>query len=227
MDSGADPRGQPAGPAVAAFDFDGTLSRRDSLLPFLAFVCGAGPTARAVAAEGSRVGHVLAGTTSRDQVKVALLTRLLAGTDARPVQEAAELFADRLVNRELRPAMRGRLEWHRREGHRVVIVSASPTIYLETAGRLLGADAVLATELEIDDAGRLTGQLSGRNCRGVEKAVRLRAWLDGAGRERSGRPGRLWAYGDSRGDAEMLALADDPVWVGWRRHLPRHPGRTP
>jgi HAD superfamily hydrolase (TIGR01490 family) len=213
-------------PTVAVFDFDGTLSRRDSLLPFLVFVCGARATARAVVAEARRFGQVLLGTASRDEAKEALLTRLLSGADARPLKESGELFADRLVNRELRPAMRRRLEWHRRAGHRLVIVSASPTIYLETAGRLLGVDAVLATELEVDADGRLTGRLSGRNCRGDEKANRLRAWLDGAGHEPSGRPGQLWAYGDSRGDVDMLALADVAVWVGWRRRFSRKAVRS-
>jgi len=209
-----------AGPAVATFDFDGTLSRRDSLLPFLVFVRGAAATARAVVAEGPRFGRVLLGTASRDEAKEALLTRLLSGAEAGQLTESGRAFAERLVARGLRPAMRHRLQWHRQAGHRVVIVSASPTIYLATAGARLGVDAVLATELEVDADGRLTGKLAGRNCRGDEKANRLRAWLDASAPERSERPPRLWAYGDSRGDAEMLALADVAVWVGWRRYWP-------
>ena len=213
--------GAGTGPTVAAFDFDGTLSRRDSLLPFLVFVRGAGATARAVVAERRRFEGVLRGTASRDEAKEALLTRLLAGVDARELRELGEVYAGRLVDRELRLSMRRRLEWHRRSGHRVVIVSASPTIYLETAGRILGVDAVLATELEVDGEGRLTGRLSGRNCRGAEKARRLQAWLDGSNRQPSARPRELWAYGDSQGDAEMLALADVAVWTGWRSAITR------
>ena len=218
--------GASAGPTVAAFDFDGTLSRRDSLLPFLVFVRGTAATAQAVAAEGPRFVRVLRGTASRHETKEALLTRLLAGADAGQLAESGQAFAERLVARGLRPAMRRRLQWHRRAGHRVVIVSASPALYLETAGRRLGVDAVLATELEVDADGRLTGKLSGPNVRGREKAARLRAWLDSSGPERTGQTTQLWAYGDSPGDAEMLALADVAVWVGWRRRLPRHPGRT-
>ncbi|MGH9000745.1 MAG: haloacid dehalogenase-like hydrolase, partial [Acidimicrobiia bacterium] len=50
--------------------------------------------------------------------------------------------------------------------------------------------------------GRLTGALLGANCRGAEKVARLREWLGGEELEVD-----LWAYGDSRGDAELLALA--------------------
>jgi HAD superfamily hydrolase (TIGR01490 family) len=201
---------------VAAFDFDGTLTRRDSLLPFLVFVRGAAATAQAVVAEGPLFGRVLLGRASRDEAKEALLTRLLGGAELQQLSDSGRAFAERLVTREIRPAMRRRLDWHRRAGHRVVIVSASPTLYLEPAGRGLGVDAVLATTLEVGANGRLTGRLEGRNCRGDEKAKRLRAWLDGSGHEPSN---QIWAYGDSRGDTEMLALADVAVWVGWRRHL--------
>jgi HAD superfamily hydrolase (TIGR01490 family) len=203
---------------VAAFDFDGTLTRRDSLLPFLVFVRGLATTARAVVAESPRLGRVLLGRTSRDEAKEALLVRLLSGAEPQQLSESGRAFGERLVTRRLRPAMRRRLDWHRASGHRVVIVSASPALYLDEAGRRLGVDAVLATELELGADGRLTGRLAGRNCRGEEKAKRLRIWIDGSDHEPSG---ELWAYGDSRGDAEMLALADVAVWVGWRRLLTR------
>ena len=90
--------------------------------------------------------------------------------------------------------MRRRHDWHRQAGHRVVIVSASPTVYLDAAGRRLGVDAVLATELEVGADGRLTGRLAGPNCRGEEKVKRLQAWLDGSGRE-----GFLGKEGSTRG----------------------------
>jgi HAD superfamily hydrolase (TIGR01490 family) len=224
--AGAGPEGRPGrpaggdsrrvGPGVAAFDFDGTLTRRDSLLPFLVFARGAAATAQAVVAESPRFGRVLLGRATRDEAKEALLTRLLAGADLRQLSDVGQAFGERLVTRGIRPAMRRRLAWHREAGHRVVIVSASPTLYLNAAGRRLGVDAVMATELEVDADGRLTGRLAGRNCRGDEKANRLRAWLDDSAHEPSG---QVWAYGDSRGDAEMLALADVAVWVGWRRLL--------
>jgi len=70
-------------------------------------------------------------------------------------------------------------------------------------------DAVLCTELEVGADGRLTGRLAGRNCRGEEKARRVREWLAGA---RLDDP-VLWAYGDSDADRPFLALAEHPVWV--------------
>ena len=74
------------------------------------------------------------------------------------------------------------------------------------SARRLGVQGALATELQVGPDGRCTGHLDGPNCRGHEKVERLRRWL-------GGRSPRLWAYGDSSGDDELLAMADHPVRV--------------
>jgi phosphatidylglycerophosphatase C len=150
--------------------------------------------------------------------KEALLVRLLAGRPAESLAEVAEAFADdAMASGLLRPEMLERVAEHRRAGHELVIVSASPELYVAPLGRRLGFDAVLATRLETDAEGRLTGRLLGPNCRGAEKAVRLREWL---GEDCTA---EVWAYGDSRGDREMLALARTGIRV--HRHRPWRPGR--
>jgi phosphatidylglycerophosphatase C len=74
---------------------------------------------------------------------------------------------------------------------------------------------VLAVELAAGPDGMLTGAVvGGSNCRGAGKVERLRAWLDT--RFGPGADVELWAYGDSAGDEELLALADHPTWVGKR-----------
>jgi phosphatidylglycerophosphatase C len=135
------------------------------------------------------------------------------------VADVARHFARRHLAATVRPDVRGRLDWHRNRGDRTVIVSASPELYVAEAGRLLGVDEVIATRLEVGPDGRLTGRYEGANCRGEEKIRRLREWLGaewlGAeGMGAGGPAGRLWAYGNSRGDLRMLAAADVGVNVG-------------
>ncbi len=185
---------------VAAFDFDGTLTRRDTLLPFLASVVG---WPRVLAALGTHA-HLLA--RDRDIAKERMLVRLFAGLPDDAVREAGRVYARRV---RVHPEIRGRLEWHRREGHEIVIVSASLDVYLDEVARSLDVAHVLCTTLEVGADGRCTGRLVGGNCRGPEKATRLRAHL---GDEHDGEL-VLWAYGDSRGDVEMLAMADHPFRV--------------
>ena len=104
------------------------------------------------------------------------------------------------------------LDAHLQAGDQVVIVSASYAIYVEPLAVLLGANQALATRLAVGADGRLTGELDGPNCRGPEKIRRLHDWLD------STHGGRamvdLIAYGDSPGDRELLADADERHWIG-------------
>lgn len=186
---------------VAAFDFDGTLTRRDTLLPFLLRLCGWRAVAAAVAAEAGSLALVAGGRRSRDVGKARLLARLLAGRRVADVTPVIERYAAEVVRGKLRPDTSARLGWHLRRGHDVVVVSASPEIYVAPIARRLGAATVLATRLEVDSAGSLTGKLVGANVRGPEKERRLRAHL---GNELV----TLYAYGDSAGDRELLDSAD-------------------
>ncbi len=187
---------------VAAFDFDGTLAERDTLLPFLVRATGRRQVAQALVAQARTYRR------DRDAAKVDMLRRLLAGDDAGRIDTLGRDYAVGL-HHLLRPEMTERVRWHRSQDHRLVIVSASLGAYLRPLADTLGFDHVIAVELSTDDDGRLTGALAGPNVRGPEKAVRLRAWLGEDLPE-------LWAYGDSSGDEELLAMADNPTWVGKR-----------
>jgi phosphatidylglycerophosphatase C len=200
---------------VAAFDFDGTLTRRDTLLPFLVDVVGRARVARALAAEAPRLSAMTVGRADRDAAKAALVSRVLTGMDRDALVERGRAFATRVLAHDLRGATIARLRWHADEGHDLVIVSASLDVYLNEVARQLGVDAVLCTTLEVD-GGRVTGALQGGNCRGPEKAARLVQHLEPAG---GGERVKLWAYGDSSGDRELLALADHPIRVTRRGRL--------
>jgi phosphatidylglycerophosphatase C len=200
---------------VAAFDFDGTLSTRDNVVPFLRRVAGSAATAQAFAAATAHLGRQGRSRWRRDDVKAELVRRLLAGRAAADVERAARGFAADIVDHHLRAEAIERADWHRDQGHRLVMVSASFAVYLHPVADRLGFDAVLATELEVADGGRLTGRLHGANVRGPEKARRLDEWLQ---HTLEGRPPFVWAYGDSSGDRELWARADRAVRLGRRAH---------
>jgi phosphatidylglycerophosphatase C len=193
-------------PGVAAFDFDGTLAREDTFVPFLRYACGNRRTALA-AATAART------TRDRDALKLACLQTLFRGWAQARFDQLGLAYATRLPGL-LRPAMLDRLRWHQAEGHAVVIVSASLGTYLRPLAEELKIDGALGVEL-VADRGLLTGEvMGGANCRGLGKVARLREWIDGS--YGPGAEVELWAYGDSAGDEELLAAADHPTWVGRR-----------
>jgi phosphatidylglycerophosphatase C len=202
---------------VAAFDFDGTLSDRDNVVPFLRRVAGTTATAQAFAATAAHLSRRGRRRWTRDDVKADLVQRLLGGREAVDIETSARGFAADVVGRHLRAEAVELADWHRTQGHRLVIVSASFAVYLRPVADRLRFDAVLATELEVGDDGRLSGRLDGANVRGPEKARRLEAWLDSTF---DGRPAFVWAYGDSSGDRELWARADRAVRLGRRAHRP-------
>jgi phosphatidylglycerophosphatase C len=194
-------------PGVAAFDFDGTLARRDTLVPFLRQVRG---TPRVLAAAARSAVRF----RDRDAFKVAVIGHLFRGVPADRVARLGEAYVPTLVEL-LRPEMVERVRWHQAEGHAVVIVSASLGAYLRPLADRLALDAALAVELVAGADGLLTGELVGQlNTRGPEKVARLRVWADQRFGPATGF--ELWAYGDSSGDEELLALAEHPTWVGRR-----------
>jgi phosphatidylglycerophosphatase C len=189
---------------VAAFDFDGTLTRHDSLLPFLVRLTGWPRVALALARVAPRLVQASRNSGDRDAAKERLLVHLLAGRRYRDVATLGEAYGRALISHAVRPEMRSRVQWHRAQGHDVVIVSASLDVYLHAVARELDAHEVLCTRLEVDEQGACTGRMLGGNCRGPGKAARLREYL-------GAEPVTLWAYGDSAGDDEMLAMADHAV----------------
>ena len=184
---------------VAAFDFDGTLTRSDSLKPFLRRGLGGLRFGLALL----RCSPWLAGYALRlvrnDAAKARLLQLTLGGRSLAQIDGWTSRWLAEDLPGQLQDWTMARLAWHQEAGHCCVLVSASPDIYLQRVARQLGFDGLICTELQVQD-GRLTGRLQTPNCHGEQKVLRLQAWLS----ERFGacfaEGMTLYAYGDTAGD---------------------------
>jgi phosphatidylglycerophosphatase C len=186
---------------IAAFDFDGTLTTKDSLRPFVRQVAGPIRLASGLLRSAPWLAAASAGMLDRGSAKARFLRTTIGGRTRSELEAAARRFVARQLPKMIRPEMVARVQEHRRRGHRLVLASASPDLYLVPWATNQGFDAVLATELEFVNE-RFSGRLATPNCWGKEKARRLEEWLSNR------QPSLLYAYGDSRGDRYMLALAD-------------------
>jgi phosphatidylglycerophosphatase C len=186
---------------LVAFDFDGTLTSHDSFIAFLRWRGGAGAWLAGLAVLAPAGLRYLA-DRDRGRIKAAAVKRFLAGLTRAELEAEAQRFATDRGRALLRPdALRAWRRWQR-EGARCVIVTASPELTVAPFARALGADRLLGTRLALDAGDRLTGALVGLNCRGAEKVRRLKeAFGDDVALEA--------AYGDTDGDREMLALAEE------------------
>lgn len=189
---------------IAAFDFDGTITRRDALLPFQIWRKGYAVTLHGLLNTAPALLGFILNTHSRSQVKEALLTQFFGGIPLPALLKEGKNFADNALDNLVKPFAIEKLRWHQSQGHRCILISASVDCYLEPWASRYGFDDLLCSQLEVDGNGRVTGKLLGENCWGPEKVRRLI--------ERVGPRDNftLYAYGDSRGDKELLESSDFP-----------------
>jgi phosphatidylglycerophosphatase C len=192
--------------AIVAFDFDGTLTVSDSFTAFLRWRAGAGGWFLGLAKMAPDLA-AYAGHRNRGRLKAASVKEFLRGVPRVQLEEDAEAFAGQVWPGFLRyDALACWKDWGARGAYRV-IVTASPETTVAPFARRLGAEALLGTPLVFDADDRVTGAFASPNCRGEEKVRRLRAAF--------GEDMKLAAaYGDTTGDTEMLAIAEE---AGFRR----------
>lgn len=193
---------------LVLFDFDGTITDRDTMLGFARHCRGplrfwAGMVWLLPLFVGLRLGLV-----PPTDAKRLFLRHFLGGMDRATLQQQAELFADH-VERYVRPQARAQLRRHREQGDEVAVVSASLDLWLGPFMRIHELRC-LCTEADFTPEDRFEGELASPNCNGPEKARRIREVFDLSSY------GSVIAYGDSSGDREMLALADEAIYRPFR-----------
>ena len=189
-------------PHVAVFDFDGTLTKRDTFIDFIMRTRGKSAVALAFARAMPWLVKWKIGLGSGGQTKEKIFGYLYRGVSADEFARMSREFV-RQINRNLNNSAMECLDRHLSKGHSVYIVSASLEPWVSAWAREYdGRIKVIATLPEVDSRGNLTGKFNGKNVRGSEKVARLSAAL----------PRRseyfMEAYGDSAGDIQMLAFAD-------------------
>jgi phosphatidylglycerophosphatase C len=192
---------------LAVFDLDGTLSRADTFGPFVLGLLRRHP-ARALRLPlllFPVIGFVLR-LTDRGALKGSVLHRLFNGLSRKAVDEWAAHYASLVVPWRLFDEALAALRNHLARGDRVVLLSASPDLYVPRIGAALGVDETLCTTVRWQNE-RLDGRLAGPNRRDQEK---LRV-LEGL---RQRHPGlSVIAYGNSGADLPHMFRCEKAVYV--------------
>src|SRR3954469_5376932 len=189
------------GPPLVAFDFDGTLTVRDSFTAFLKWrVSPARHFAGMVRLFPAAVGYVF--DRNRGKIKAAAVREFLRGVPLDQLEREARAFAQSEAPKLFRPDALAVWRGWRAKGAKMVIVTASPDVVVAPFARGLGADLLIGSRLMVGADDKVLGPLLGPNCRGREKVVRLK---EAFGDDLS----LAAAYGDTSGDREMLAIAQE------------------
>lgn len=190
---------------IAAFDFDGTLTTRDTLFRFICWRRGRAEVGLDLVKTLPLLALYSARVVGNETHKMALFARAFRDMPADSFERWALDFARRELPGMIRAEALERVRFHQERGDRVVLVSASPTDWIAPWAVSQGIAEIIGNPAEVSD-GRVTGRLAGVNCYGPEKVRRLLALHP----ERESYT--LFAYGDGRGDRELLAAADHPYY---------------
>ncbi len=200
---------------IVVFDLDGTITQRDTYLPFLfGFLLRKPWIAYRLIALPFAVLLYLLGKRSNTWLKTIFLKAFLKGMSEKDLAEWVEQFSEHIFQHGLRSGAIIELSNHINAGSCVLLVSASLDVYVKRLGEKLGVHATLCTEVEFDTNGRITGALKTQNCYGQEKISRIQSWLDDHGANAI-----EIAYSDHHSDIPLLNFAEIGVAVSPSKKL--------
>lgn len=190
---------------VVVFDFDGTLTSRDSLAEFIRFAVGRWRYYAGLLACSPVLAAYVLKLMPNYRAKERLFSHFFRGISQEDFVQLGKDFAE-VAHPLMRLEVLDNLQRHIADGAKVYVISASIEEWVRPIVSRYGVRNVLGTRVEVSD-GLLTGRFLTKNCYGSEKVRRL---LEVEPRREEY---HLTAYGDSRGDREMLSQADLAIWV--------------
>lgn len=193
---------------IAFFDFDGTITTKDTLLEIFKYRHGKARFYLGFLLNSPFLVAYKAGIISNQLAKEMTLKFFFGGMKAEEFNTFCEQFATEIIPSLVRKKALKEIDDLKKAGAEVVIVSASPENWLQpwcTEHNL----KLLGTQLEVNN-GKITGKIKGNNCHGEEKVRRIKAAYDlTAWKE-------VYCYGDTSGDKPMLALGTHAFYQPFR-----------
>lgn len=197
--------------AIAFFDFDGTLTSKDTLIEILKFARGkflfyAGLVLLSPVLFAYKIRLI-----SNQRAKEIMLSLYLRGMRVEEFESLCKEFAETRLPALLRKSALIELRRHLQNDTQVVIVSASPENWILPWCQQFNIKCI-ATKLKIRN-GRITGKIAGRNCHGNEKVKHILKKYN------LSHYTKIYAYGDTPDDLPMLSLATESFYKPFKEQL--------
>lgn len=185
---------------LALFDFDGTVTSKDSFLDLSVHMLGKYRFYLVCLKLFPFIILYFLKIVSGKKLKEMFLVRMIKGMSENEFDSIVHEYTQSEMPAILKNSALVAIKTHRDRGDEVVLVSASGEQWLKHFAKNNGME-LIATRLEAVK-GIFTGKIEGENCYGPEKVRRILELYDPASFD------HIFAYGDSRGDTDMLGIAD-------------------
>jgi phosphatidylglycerophosphatase C len=200
---------------LALFDFDGTITTKDTLTEFLIFYRGRVRFLFGMLLLSPIIAAYLLKLIPNWKGKQWCLRFFLGGENTSVFNEQCLSFSKHILPKLIRPGAWKTIEAYKKEGATIAVVSASAENWVGPWCQQNGL-LCIATQLEVKDD-QITGNLCGANCYGPEKVKRIEKQLLLSGFD------EIVAYGDSSGDREMFGIAHRFFYKPFRNDEPIRP----
>ncbi len=192
---------------LVLFDFDGTITTKDTFIEFIRFYHGSARFAIGFALLSPVLVAYKLRLLANWKAKEKVLTWFFKGESMNSFTEKCEAFTTRTLPKLIRPKALNAIR-EMQHDYEIVVVSASAENWVSPWCRANNLH-VIGTTLEVVD-NKLTGKIKGKNCFGIEKANRIKEKYDLVSYS------EILAYGDSSGDKEMFELAHKHFYKPFR-----------
>ena len=185
---------------LALFDFDGTITKKDSLIDFIKYAYGSFNYCKGLVILSPILLAYKLKIIPNYTAKENLISHFFKGWDIVNFHKITKGYSQKKIDEIVRPKAIEKIKWHQEKGHKIVVVSASMECWLQGWCKKNNLE-LIGTKLEVKN-NKLTGKFSTRNCYGIDKVNRIKEKFNLSNYD------TIFAYGDSRGDKEMLGVAD-------------------
>lgn len=186
---------------IAAFDFDGTITYKDTLLEFIRFTKGGKKLYLGLIRFFPYIILMKFKLYPNWKLKESFFSYYYKGVSIYQFNDWCEKFSNN-ISKIIRPKAITAIDNHIKNEDTIVIISASIENWIIPWANKIGFNNVIATKIEIDKTGKLTGKFLSKNCYGLEKVIRLTELYPNKENY------ELVAYGDSNGDKELILFSD-------------------
>lgn len=193
---------------VAYFDFDGTITSKDTFIPFLIFTIGYFKFILLLPLSICILILYISKIISNEKAKELMLQLTISNLSNEYLERKSNSFASSYIDKYIKPEIFERVKYHYENGHIVIIASANLELYLKYFVKRHDLHDIIATKIVFKN-NIATGKLLSKNCYGVEKINRINEYLI---------KNKLnfiysYAYGNSKGDFELLNYVNEGFWV--------------
>lgn len=185
---------------IAFFDFDGTITRKDTMLEMIRFAKGNGSYYAGLLQLSPWLIAMKAGMITNESAKEKMLSLFFKGMPLKEFDAICVSFTQNIIPLLIRDDAKKALQFHKKENHEIVVVTASAENWVKPWCDQQSLK-IIGTRLATDQHQLLTGKLLSVNCNGDEKVHRIKSVYDLSAYD------EIYGYGDSEGDKQMLSLA--------------------